>query len=276
MSAELIIGESWDAYTKSDALGSSATAAWKTMSNEAWSSEFLEVTEGGRYVGASSKYAAGGAGLDALVTKNKSFEDCFVTSPFKDFKSVEARAWRDAQIAAGREVVTEKQVREIRAAEKRANEAIGILANGAPYEFQATLRGEISGIKVQTRPDILIHAETPIFCDLKYVSQFDSFDRNVFDTRLEIQLALGSSLAIEAGILGHRMAFLVIESETEQPRSDVIFVDDIDLLHMRRKLATRLRQISETRDSAIGFVDVVQFRTLRLPGWQRKQLEEAE
>ena len=57
---------------------------------------------------------------------------------------------------------------------------------------------------------------------------------------------------------------------------EVIFVDDIDLLHMRRRLVSRLRAIQSTRDSETGFLDVVGFRTLRLPGWQRKQLEESE
>ena len=276
MTAQLILDESWDTYTKSRALGSSAVSAWDTMSNEAWSAEFLEVVDGERYAKSPSKYATGGSALDALVTGGKKFEECFVTSPFKDFKTKEAQVWRDTQASAGIEVITEKQLREIKAAHKRANEGIEILANGAPVQFQVTLRGEIEGVEVQTRPDILIQAETPIFCDLKYVSQFDSFDRNVFDSRLEIQLALGSRLALEAGIVSHRMAFLAVESETERPRVEVIFVDDIVLLHMRRRLVSRLRAIQSTRDSETGFLDVVGFRTLRLPGWQRKQLEESE
>ena len=120
MSAQIIHGESWDDYTKSESLGSSALYAWHGMGREAWSEAFLERQPGGRYAGTSSKFAAGGGALDSLVTGGKSFEDCFVVSPYSDFRGKEAQAWKAEQIAAGREIITAQQLEEIKAADKLA------------------------------------------------------------------------------------------------------------------------------------------------------------
>lgn len=276
MSAQIIFGESWDDYTKSEALGSSALHAWRGMGREAWSAAYLERGPGKRYSGTSSKFAAGGGALDALVTGGKRFEDCFVVSPYSDFRTKEAQAWKAEQAAAGREIITAQQLDEIQAAERLAKEALSVLAGGREISFQVTLRGEIKGVAVQTRPDFWIPGDDmATIGDLKYISDFDGFVRHIVGERIEVQLALDSELAIQAGAEQHRIALLVVESGTVHPRVAVYFVDPEDLGNMCVRLGRLCAEISDAMTGDLGFRDVIQFETLSLPGWARKQLEEA-
>ena len=277
MTAQILTGESWEAYTKSPAYGSSALEAFGTMSLERWAYEYAG---DGRYSGATSKFAAGGSALDALVTANKSFADCFAVKPEgMTFATKEGKAWRDLQ--GGKEIIDAKQEREILSALPRVREAISVLADGRPVSYQVTLRGEIEGLEVQTRPDIWIDGETekgPLLdvTDLKYVSDIAGFVRGFVGSRYEIQAALAWDLIEQTGrdMATVRMSYLLCESGTTLPQVVVYILDPADIELMVRRLKAKCRKIKAAQDSPQGLIDVVEFRQMVLPGWARKKLEE--
>lgn len=274
MTAQILTGEPWEAYTKAPAYGSSALEAFGTMSLERWAYEYAG---DGRYSGATSKFAAGGGALDALVTGNKSFADCFSVKPDgMTFSTKEGKAWRDLQ--GSKEIIDAKQQREILSALPRTKEAISVLANGRDVSYQVTLRGVVGGLEVQTRPDIWIDGETLDVTDLKYVSDIVGFVRGFVGSRYEIQAALAWELIEQTGrdMATVRMSYLLCESGTTLPQVLVYILDPADIELMARRLKAKCRKIKAAQDSPQGLIDVVEFRQMVLPGWARKKLEEDE
>lgn len=275
MSAQIILGEPWDAYTKSPAYGSSAVEAFGTMGLERWAYEYAG---DGRYSGSSSKFAAGGGALDALVTANKSFADCYYVKRenLAKMTDVEKAAWR-AKVGS-REIIDAKQEKEILAALPRTKEAISVLANGRDVSYQVTLRGVVGGLEVQTRPDIWIDGDLLDVSDLKYVSDIGGFVRNFVGSRYEIQAALAWSLIAQTGrdMETVRMSYLLCESGTTLPQAIVWILDPADIALMVRRLENRCRKIVAAQDSPQGLIDSVQFRVVTFPSWARRKLEEDE
>lgn len=272
MTAQILSGESWEAYTKSPAYGSSAVEAFGTISLERWAYEYAG---DGRYSGATSRFAAGGGALDALVTGNKSFADCFAVKPEgMTFATKEGKAWRDLQ--GSKEIIDAKQEKEILSALPRAKEAISILADGRPVSYQVTLRGMVGGLEVQTRPDIWIDGDLLDVTDLKYVSDIAGFVRNFVGSRYEIQAALAWSLIAQTGrdMETVRLSYLLCESGTTLPQVVVYILDRDDIALMVRRLENKCRKIVAAQESPQGLIDSVQFRQMTLPGWARKKLEE--
>lgn len=275
MSAQIILGEPWDAYTKSPAYGSSAVEAFGTMGLERWSYEYAG---DGRYSGSSSKFAAGGGALDALVTANKSFADCYYVKRenLAKMTDVEKAAWR-AKVGS-REIIDTKQEKEILAALPRTKEAISVLANGRDVSYQVTLRGVVGGLEVQTRPDIWIDGDLLDVSDLKYVSDIGGFVRNFVGSRYEIQAALAWSLIAQTGrdMETVRMSYLLCESGTTLPQAIVWILDPADIALMVRRLENKCRKIVAAQESPQGLIDLVQFRVMTFPEWARRKLEEDE
>lgn len=274
MTAQILVGEPWESYIKAPAYGSSALEAFGTISLERWAYEYAGE---GRYSGAASKFAAGGGALDALVTANKSFADCFAVKPEgMTFATKEGKAWRDLQ--GSKEIIDAKQEREILSALPRVKEAISVLSDGRPISYQVTLRGEIEGLEIQTRPDIWIDGDLLDVTDLKYVSDIAGFVRGFVGSRYEIQAALAWDLIEQTGrdMATVRLSYLLCESGTTLPQVIVYTLDPEDVRLMVRRLKARCRRILEAQNSPLGLIDVVKFEQLVLPHWARKKLEEEE
>jgi hypothetical protein len=274
MTAQILVNEPWEAYTKAPAYGSSAIEAFGSISLERWAYEYAG---DGRYSGAPSKFAAGGGALDALVTGNKSFADCFAVKPEgMTFATKEGKAWRDLQ--GSKEIIDAKQEKEILSALPRVREAISVLADGRPVSYQVTLRGVVGGLEVQTRPDIWVDGEMLDVMDLKYVSDIAGFVRNFVGSRYEIQAALAWSLIEQTGrdMETVRLSYLLCESGTTLPQVVVYILDRDDITLMVRRLENRCRKIVEAQESPQGLIDCVQFRQMALPSWARRKLEEDE
>ena len=276
MTAQLIHGEPWGDYTKSFALGSSALHAWRTMGLARWSHEFLETEpyrDGETGNGCASKEC--GDYLDALVTGNKPLDKFAVKPAGMKFSTKDGIAWRDARNEEGSTIITADQQVEAKAAYPLVKEALGILSRGSEIRYQATLRGEIAGVQVQTRPDFWIETpESVIIPDLKYVGQIDKFERDLVGSRYEIQVALGVHLARESGITKPiEFWFVLAESGTTMPRVICEEVSPIDVANMIRRLHERCEDIAAVRASENGFVDAVEYRRIDLPGYAVRKLE---
>ena len=278
MTAQLIFGEPWDDYTKSSALGSSALHAWGTMGRAQWSVKYLESEaysdDDGPDNGAGAK--EGGDYLDALLTGNKPIDGFAIKPDGMKFSTKAGESWRDEQNAAGKTIISAQQGREVRRALPMAREALDVLMNlGGMISYQATLRGEVEGMEIQTRPDIVIDApDMLVIADLKYVGQIDKFARDWVGSRYEIQTAAGVHLARLAGITKRiEFRFLLVESGTENPRCRCLRIPEAHVEQAIRRLMERCADIRDVRDSALGFTDSVEFDDIDLPGWAKNKLE---
>lgn len=275
MSAELLLSLPWADYCVGGYLGSSALHSWGSMSLEGWSAENLERS----YANAGSRYTAGGSALDALLTGDPSGKRIVVKpATYTDDKGVE-KPWNgNANVCkdwmaknADAEIINADQHAEIHAALPRAREAIEAFRrlHGADPIYQATLRGEAEGVKIQTRPDIMVGPAVP---DLKYVNgqSFASFDRQFVDSRYFLQAGLFYGLGRDAGISDPQVSFLLVESGTRHPRVRVAEVQRNVLEAGWERVRRICGEISE--QTAKGFIDVVEFRPLELPAWAESRL----
>lgn len=268
----------WDEYTAGGYLGSSALSAWGSMSLEGWSHDCLEAP----YTGSGSKYTAGGSALDAALTGDPSGKT-FVVKPatYIDDKGVEkpwngnanvCKAWLAEH--EGFEIIDAVQEVEIAAAVPLAREAIGVLCRAYGIEaaqYQTTLRGEVGGIRLQVRPDVMVG---PAWVDVKYVNSnnFGSFDRTFVDSRYYLQAGLFHGLGREAGFVDAPVHFLLVESGTKFPRCEVIEVPLEVLETAWAKVQRIAEEISTVRDSDRGFVSAVKFRNLDLPVYAKAKI----
>lgn len=269
MSAQLIHDLPWTDYTSGDWLGSSALADWGKSSLEAWSREHLE----DRYSGKASRWTAGGSYLDAIVPPTPDiFPKRFAVKPDgMSFATKDGKAWRDAQY--GHEIVTEAQARNANAALPLVREALGIMESvfSATTRYQVTLRGEVDGIKLQTRPDMMIGHHVP---DLKYVNPeaFDSFERTFESSRYCIQAGLFFGLVREATGETPVVCFLLAESETDLPRCRVVQIPQRVSSAAWDRVRSICAEIAEVKASEAGFVSRVKFDTLNLPEYVERRL----
>lgn len=269
MTAQLIPNLPWKEYAVLGFLGSSALDDWSSMSREAWSAKHLEAA----YQGGGSAAMSGGSALDALLTDGEpAFQEKFAVKPEGlDGRTKEGKAWVAENGA--KQILSFDQDREIRAALPRAKEAIEAMRGDGVVEFQTTLRGEIAGRKVQTRPDIRIGNHFP---DLKYVNReaFSKFDRQFIGSRYAFQAGLFFGLARDTGIESPRVSFLLVESGTTLPRVEVVEIDESALLWCWRHTVERVEEIARAIASPLGMVDVVKFRRIELPAWAENVMME--
>lgn len=260
MSAEIIFDLPWAEYTQGGFLGSSAFADWKRIGFAAWSREHLEeaYTDGG-----GSKWTAAGSAIDRAITGDPHGAPIIVKPEDVDYRTKAGKEWRDRH--ADCEIIDAKQEREIESAKPMVRQAIEVMRRviGGEVRYQVTLRGEVSGLKVQTRPDIMIGDKQ--FPDLKYINpnDFGAFDRKFVDSRYLFQAGLLFGLGEEIGI-DPAVSFLLAESCTELPRVEVVKVPRHYLVGAWDHTRRIADEIAAMRDSDSGFTDRVVFREMEL------------
>jgi hypothetical protein len=277
--SQLLSGLPWDEYIQGGYLGSSALDSWGKVGLEAWSAENLEASYD---KGKASKYMAAGSALDALLTGDAAGKRIAVKpAAYTDDKGAmkpwngnanACKAWVEENADA--EIITSEQDAEIKASLPLAREALAVLkrVNGGEVLYQVTLRGELSGLKIQTRPDMMLGNSFP---DLKYVNSkvFARFDHDFIDSRYFLQagLAYGLGRDVLPGV-EPSASFLLLESGTIHPRCRVVEIPRRVLQAGWDKACRIADEIAAVKASPLGFVDAVQFSDLDLPAWAEARL----
>lgn len=261
MSAAMIENLPWSDYAVPGWLGSSALHAFPDMSLEAFDAQYLACG----YDNGKTATAAmdNGSELDKMLTAAVYDRSAIEVKPDgMSFATKEGKAWRAER--AGKTIIKAEDVRYLDAALPRIKETIACY-DGEP-KYQVTLRGEIAGIRVQTRPDIVIGNRIP---DLKYINSeaFNKFDRQFPFSRYVFQAGLAFGLGREAGIDNPLPAFLLAESGTIHPRVEVVELSENDAIWCWRKTVQRVEEIAAAMNSDLGMIDVAKFRPLMLPAW---------
>lgn len=278
MSAELLLNLPWEEYIKGDWLGSSALDSWGTCSLEAWSAEHLEQ----RYSGSGNRWTAGGTYLDQLVSSDAAKKFAIIPPTYTNekgevkpwrFGAKVTDAWKAEQESAGREIITQEQVDQANRALPIVQHALRTMKSvlGGELQFQATLRGEVEGIALQTRPDMLLGRNLP---DLKYVNadEFNKFDRNFESSRYAVQTGLFYGLMLEATGEDSDVWFILAESGTMYPRSDIVQIPRRIAVACWDRVRRICGEISEVKASEGGFVSSINFREITLPDYASKRL----
>lgn len=266
MTAQLIENLPWSEYAVPGWLGSSALHAFPGMSLEGFAAEYLETAYDDSGKAKVSAAMTNGTELDKMLTAGVYDRSSIEIKPSgMSFATKEGKAWRNER--AGKTIIKEEDAEALDATLPRIREALACFPE-AP-KFQVTLRGEIAGLKIQTRPDVVVGNRIP---DLKYINSeaFDKFDRQFPSSRYVFQVGLAFGLGRDAGIEDPRPSFLLAESGTIHPRVQVVELSEEDCLWCFRKTVERVAAIAAAINSELGMTDSVVFRPLILPSWAKE------
>ena len=192
-----------------------------------------------------------GRAAHMLLLGEEGFARTFAVLPdeFPDFKTKAAREWRDAQVAAGREVLTPKDLDVIKgiANSLAAHPLImdGLL-NGA-VEHSIIWKDKETGIWLKSRPDALpVNAD--IVADLKTSASAGPQDvrRSIWEYGYHMQMAL-VGMGMEA-TLGRKLNdedyVLVFVEKTPPYCINIKPIDPVAIFYGRRQIRRALRKFA--------------------------------
>jgi len=128
-------------------------------------------------------------------------DDEFVLSSYDNYRTKEARAWRDEQIANGKIVISKTDA-------ENANLAVGnvishphtseyLVGDNAKHEVELYAK-TADGVDIRGKADAIIYGENGkprIICDIKTTSQFDKFFRSAYSHHYDLQAAVYTMIA---------------------------------------------------------------------------------
>jgi hypothetical protein len=135
-----------------------------------------------------------GKAAHALILGDEVFEDHYVVSPYSDFRTKDAKLWRDWMRAKGLTVITESDLGTIQYISEnlaRSPEAKSALT-GDLAEISMIWQDEVTGLWIKSRPD-MIPSDGTGFSDLKTTQDASKIgvQRAITKFRYDMQLALG-------------------------------------------------------------------------------------
>lgn len=166
-----------------------------------------------------------GHAFHTLILEPHRFEELYVPAPFKEFRTNEAKAWRDEQVAAGKTVLRTYSADPERSPSEwdlvhrmadalRQNEiAMTLLADIRP-ELSIFWMDKGTGRLCKGRIDAYSEAHSLII-DIKTTKDatFSGFARAVHDHRYDVQDAFYTDGALAAGLKVQGFVFIAIMKE---------------------------------------------------------------
>lgn len=188
-------------------------------------------------------------------------EDTFAVSEFPDFRTKAAREWRDEQIEAGKNIITQQMF----------DDASEIIANIEAHPFSkqylfgtgVTHEHEVfadtaEGVKLRGKADAIKLANSAaIITDIKTTAQYDKFFRAAQSKHYDLQAAnytlmTASSLGVETNMVN----FMFCVVETVKPYRVKYWHASLEFVEAgERKLRTCIDEIVKFGDKEPNFLD---------------------
>ena len=161
-----------------------------------------------------------GAAAHCAALEPEKFAEQFVVSEYDDFRSKEARAWREAARGTGKIVLTEDQHRTVkRMAARLAQEpeALALFRDGLP-ELTFAHQDEHTGLWLLARPDFVPADPSRGLVDYKTARTADpgAWSRQAFDLAYPLQAALALHV-VEKATGEKRPTFWFVVQESASP-----------------------------------------------------------
>lgn len=222
-----------------------------------------------------------GTALHSIAFECELSKKHFAISEFDEFRTNEAKRWRDAQINAGRTVLKKKDLKLVRdmcdaLLEEPAIQQ-GLFDEKGEVETSVIHRDEETGLWLKARPDVV--PINPILVDLKTTADASrrSVEYAVFDHGYHQQLALAAEV-IEK-VVGTKIEECWLVMIEKEPPHTVVFAEiDVDLIAWgrvqnrgaMRRFAECLAKGRESHHFPSNYRDGE--LTIRTPAWYHEQL----
>lgn len=149
-------------------------------------------------------------------------EDTFAISEFTDFRTKAAREWRDAQIEAGKNIITQAMFNEaseiVSNIENHPHSSKYIFGDNTTHEHEVFAETS-EGVKLRGKADIFKFSDTEaIVTDLKTTAQFDKFSRESQRKHYDLQAANYTLMfASSKNITPENVEYMFCVAETVKP-----------------------------------------------------------
>ena len=223
-----------------------------------------------------------GSLFDCLVTTPEETEKLFAVSPFPDFRTKEAREWRDTQAASGRTVITTAELAQADTMAWVLRYRHADLLDKASFQVPCHADVEAEGMTFPVGGlfDLLPDPEGPFhdcIVDIKTTSSVHprQWVRTMAQWRYDVQAGLYTMLARENSLPRTRFVFLAIE--TDPPYESATYVLDPDDVAAGGEWANTqiMRWARCLRDDKWPMASTA-FQTVRMPAWVRDENVPAE
>lgn len=185
--------------------------------------------------------------------------DAFIVSPYADFRTKEARNWRDEALDACKTIVTKEQYDAIAAivdnieSHPRSKE---LLKNkGVRHEVE--MFAKVNGIDLRGKADaILQEVDSLIITDIKTTAQFDEWKYKAMRRHYDLQAAVYSLIGAKTlGVDNSKVEFYFCVVETVFPYRVQYHFAGLDFIeHGEQKLANCLEAIEKFGDKEPSFL----------------------
>lgn len=181
-------------------------------------------------------------------------DDKFVVSPYPDFRTKEAREWRDS-VPDDTIVLKQEQYDEVKKIAERVRShksAMALLSGRPEIEMYAT----IDGLRMRGKADSILVAEKTIdITDLKTTAKFDEFKYKTFRNQYDLQSAVYYGIVHAAEIAkGKQIRYNFVIAETVAPyRVQIAHANDDFITHGEDKLMRCAEAIREFGDKDPNF-----------------------
>ena len=212
-----------------------------------------------------------------LLLGEKHFAEKYALKMYDEFRTKEARAWRDAQIDAGKRIISSTEIDRIR----RMRDALA----DHPLVQQGVLNGKVehtliaklaNNVFLKSRPDV-IPVDSGFYADLKTTSTIDYSDleRNIYNFGYHMQAAVMRMCAIHLGLPFEEFVFIFVEKERPHiVRPMVLKADAIDTGQKQALLALAIFKECIKRGQwpgPQGFEPEPEF--ISIPGWAESRAD---
>lgn len=118
-------------------------------------------------------------------------EDTFAISPYENFRKKEAQEWRDAQIADGKNIITDEQFKAVTQIVKNIEDhplsKECIYKDGVKFEQEMYAKTS-NGVDIRGKADVIhLAGKDTLVVDLKTTAQFDKFTKNAYWMHYDLQ-----------------------------------------------------------------------------------------
>lgn len=185
--------------------------------------------------------------------------DAFIVSPYTDFRTKEARNWRDEALDACKTIVTKEQYETIGAIvdnielHPRSKE----LLKGKNVQHEVEMYAKLNGIDLRGKADaILQDGDNLIITDIKTTAQFDEWKYKAMRRHYDLQAAVYSMIAGESlKVDRNKVQFYFCVVETVFPYRVQYHYASLPFLESgERKLAKCLEEIKKFGDKEPNFL----------------------
>lgn len=183
----------------------------------------------------------------------------FVVSPYADFRTKEARSWRDETEDAGKTIVTKDQYDAISKivdnieAHPRSKE----LLKGDGVKHEVEMYATLAGVKCRGKADAILERDGKlIITDIKTTAQFDGWKYKAMVRHYDLQAAIYSLIGGKsAGVNVDNVEFYFCVVETVAPyRVQYHYCLQEFIEHGNDKLAKCLEEIKKFGDREPNFL----------------------